>query len=129
MRDRPLSPHLSVYRWRYTMTLSILHRFSGVVLSGALVLLAYWLTALAAGPERYARAQQLLQHPLVKLLCAGLIASFVFHFLNGIRHLCWDAGFGLERVQAQRSAWATLIAALVIALVLFAAFFVRSGAA
>jgi succinate dehydrogenase / fumarate reductase, cytochrome b subunit len=129
MRARPLSPHLSVYRWRYTMALSILHRLTGLLLSASLLLLVYWLAALAAGAARYAQVLQQLQHPLVKLLFAGVIASFVFHFLNGIRHLCFDAGVGLERAQAQRSAWALLILAGVITAALLAVLFVRAGAA
>lgn len=112
-RARPLSPFLH-YRWQYTNTLSILHRATGVILSGGFLLLVYWITAIARGPVAYARVALLLSHPLFKgLLALGLVA-FAYHFCNGIRHLCWDAGFGLERREARRSAWIVAVATMLI---------------
>jgi succinate dehydrogenase / fumarate reductase cytochrome b subunit len=117
MAPRPISPHLSVYRMtRYTLATSIFNRFTGVGLSFGLVLLVYWLTAIAGGPAAQARAQHLLAHPLMRLVYAALIVSFCYHLVAGIRHLVWDTGRGLERAQSQRSAW--LVAAVSLALML-----------
>jgi succinate dehydrogenase / fumarate reductase cytochrome b subunit len=114
MRERPLSPHLSVYRFMYTMALSITHRITGIVLSVGLVVLAWWLMAAASGPAAFERATTVLSHPFFKLLLAGWLAAFAYHLSNGIRHLTWDAGVGLEKHEARRSAWVTLVATLVI---------------
>jgi succinate dehydrogenase / fumarate reductase cytochrome b subunit len=116
MPTRPLSPHLSVYKFKYTMVTSILNRFTGVALSAGLLLLVYWLMAVAGGAQSQARAGRILSLPLAKLVYAGLIAAFSYHLVAGIRHLIWDTGRGLERSQARRSAW--LVAAVSIALML-----------
>ena len=102
---RPLSPHLSVYKFKYTLTTSILNRFAGLALSMGLLLLVYWLMAVASGAHAQARAARLLSLPLTKLVYAALIIAFCYHLSAGIRHLVWDTGRGLERAQAQRSAW------------------------
>src|SRR5690606_18670137 len=105
MHERPLSPHLSIYKFKYTLVTSIANRLTGLVLSAGLLVLAYWILALAAGAEAYARALEVLSHPLAKLVYAVMLASFAYHLLAGIRHLVWDTGRGLERIQSQRSAW------------------------
>jgi succinate dehydrogenase / fumarate reductase cytochrome b subunit len=102
---RPLSPHLSVYKFKYTLMTSILNRFTGLGLSVGLLLLVYWLMAVASGAHAQARAARLLSLPLMKLVYAALIMAFCYHLSAGIRHLVWDTGRGLERAQAQRSAW------------------------
>ena len=116
MPPRPLSPHLSVYKFRYTLTTSILNRFTGVGLSVGLLLLVYWLMAVASGAHAQARASRLLSLPVMKLVYAALIMAFRYHLSAGIRHLVWDTGRGLERAQAQRSAW--LVVGVSIALML-----------
>ena len=116
MPPRPLSPHLSVYKFKYTLMTSILNRFTGVGLSVGLLLLVYWLMAVASGAHAQARAARLLSLPLMKPVFAALIVAFCYHLIAGIRHLVWDTGRGLERAQAQRSAW--LVAWVSIALVL-----------
>ncbi|HKS69086.1 MAG TPA: succinate dehydrogenase, cytochrome b556 subunit [Ktedonobacterales bacterium] len=112
-RSRPLSPFLH-YRWQYTNTLSILHRVTGILLAGGFLLLVYWLTAIAEGPLAYARASRTLSYPVFKVLLAVGLFAATYHFCNGIRHLLWDAGFGLERRAARRSAWGVVIATVVI---------------
>src|SRR6267143_3138831 len=102
---RPLSPHLSVYKFKYTLMTSILNRFTGVGLSVGLLLLVYWLMAVASGAHAQARAARLLSLPVMKLVYAALIIAFCYHLSAGIRHLVWDTGRGMERAQAQRSAW------------------------
>ena len=114
MNQRPLSPHLGVYKFTYTMTLSILHRITGVASSVGFLVFAWWLMALASGPNSYETAMRYLSSPLGKLLLAGFTFSFVYHFCNGIRHLVWDTGRGLERAQARRSGAVVVIAASLI---------------
>jgi succinate dehydrogenase / fumarate reductase cytochrome b subunit len=119
MNSRPLSPHIGVYKFMYTMTLSILHRATGVASTVGLLVFVCWLMALASGPGAYASFMRLLDTAFAKLLLAGLTFSFVYHFCNGIRHLLWDTGRGLERAQARRSgmlmvASAMLLTALVL---------------
>jgi len=112
--NRPLSPHLGVYKFMYTMSLSILHRITGLAATLGFLGFVWWLMALATGPESYARAMRLLSTPLARLLLVGFTFSFVYHFCNGIRHLVWDTGRGLERVHARRSGLAVVIAALLL---------------
>ena len=114
MRARPLSPHLSIYRFMYTMALSIAHRIAGVALSIGLLLFAYWLMAAASGEQAYASALGLLSTPLVKIMLAGWLLAFVYHLCNGIRHLTWDVGIGLEKHEARRSATVTLVATVLL---------------
>jgi succinate dehydrogenase / fumarate reductase, cytochrome b subunit len=118
MRTRPLSPHLSVYRIsRYTLATSIFNRFSGVGLSIGLLLLTYWLMAVAGGARGYARALKLLSAPPAKLVYALLIIAFCYHLVAGIRHLVWDTGRGLERAQSQKSAYLVVAVSIVLMLV------------
>jgi len=112
--NRPLSPHLGIYKWQVSNTLSILHRLTGVFLSlGALALLA-WIIGAAIGAETYAAVYALLAGPFGMLLLFGMSASFFYHLGNGIRHLVWDAGYGFDREVARLSGWATFIGAVVV---------------
>ncbi len=126
MARRPLSPHLTIYRFAYTMSLSILHRITGIGLAAGLVVLALWLTAVAQGEAAYQRFTDGPAAPLLRVLLGLWLVAFLYHFANGIRHLAWDAGFGLERVQARRSARVVIIAVSVAAALLLWAFFFRS---
>jgi succinate dehydrogenase / fumarate reductase, cytochrome b subunit len=114
MPPRPLSPHLGVYKFMYTMSLSILHRLTGIAASIGFLLFAWWLMALATGHDAYQRVMGVLLSPLGKLLLVGFTFAFVYHFCNGIRHLVWDTGRGLERAQARRSGALVIIAAVLI---------------
>ena len=119
MPTRPISPHLSVYRMsRYTLATSIANRFAGVALSVGLLLLVYWLTALAGGARSYARATRVLASPLAKLVYAALVVAFCYHLVAGLRHLVWDTGHGLERAQSQRSAWLVVAVSLILMLLI-----------
>jgi succinate dehydrogenase / fumarate reductase cytochrome b subunit len=117
-RERPLSPHLQIYRWQYTMALSILHRATGVALSIGLLLLVYWLVALASGPDAYDDARIVFVHPATRVLLVAFSFAFFYHLLNGVRHLAWDTGHGLERRSARTSGWIAFLGA-VAATVLF----------
>jgi succinate dehydrogenase / fumarate reductase cytochrome b subunit len=111
-RRRPLSPHLGVYRWQYSMALSILHRVTGSALSVGLLLFVYWLVAAASGADAYETARTFFVHPLVRLLLIGFSFAFFYHLLNGVRHLTWDTGHGLERQQARLSGWIVFLGAI-----------------
>jgi len=114
MKQRPLSPHLGVYKFAYTMSLSILHRITGVANTVGFFVFAWWLMAMASGPESYGAAMRCLSTPIAKLLLVGFTFSFVYHFCNGIRHLVWDTGRGLERAQARRSGVLVIVSALLL---------------
>jgi succinate dehydrogenase / fumarate reductase cytochrome b subunit len=111
------------------MALSILHRATGVALSAGLVLLIAWLLALASGPERYAAFSAFAGAGLMQIVIGLFIVSFCFHLANGIRHLCWDIGWGLERKQARRSARIVVIAVVLVAALLLWLFFGGVGRA
>lgn len=118
MRTRPLSPHLSVYRMsRYSLATSIFNRFTGVGLSLGLLVLTYWLMAIAGGARSYAHAVTLLASSPAKLVYALLIVAFCYHLIAGIRHLVWDTGRGLERAQSQKSAYLVVAVSIVLMLV------------
>lgn len=126
--NRPLSPHLSVYRPQITSVLSILHRGTGIVLSLSVLLLVLWLAALSSGPEAFARAEALTGNILVQIVMLGGVFSFFYHLCNGIRHLGWDMGKGLTIEQTYRSGWFVVIASLVLSACVFA-YAVTGGAA
>lgn len=118
MNSRPLSPHLGVYKFMYTMSLSILHRITGLAASVGFLVFVWWLMALASGPEAYADAMRLLSTPVAKLFLVGFTFSVSYHFCNGIRHLVWDTGRGLEKTQARRSGAVAIVSALIITVLL-----------
>jgi len=130
MRQRPLSPHMSIYRMhRYSLLTSIINRATGIAMSLGLLALVYWLTSLARGAHAYLTAQAVLASAPAKLLYAGVLAAFSYHLIAGIRHLVWDAGVGMERSQSQRSAWLVIVAAVLLAVILIlCAFRAREGA-
>jgi succinate dehydrogenase / fumarate reductase cytochrome b subunit len=107
-RERPLSPHLQIYRPQLTSVLSILHRLSGLALALGTLLLVYWLTAAAAGPEAFQGAQAFMGSWLGILLLLGWSYAFFYHLCNGIRHLVWDTGCGFEIGTAYASGWAVV---------------------
>ena len=113
---RPLSPHLSVYRWPISMTLSILHRVTGVALSAGLVILTIWLLALSIGAATFEQVAALLGSIIGRLLLAGFSFAFFFHLCNGIRHLFWDVGKGFEMRQVNASAWSVVVASSALTL-------------
>ena len=112
--ERPLSPHLQVYRWEITNTLSILHRFTGVALSAGAVVLVYWLVAVAGGAPAYAEAQWLFGAAWFKLCLLIWIWCLSFHLANGVRHLFWDLGRGFEREQIKASGWTVVVASVAL---------------
>lgn len=116
-RTRPLSPHIGIYRWGWTMSLSILHRATGVALSVGLLALTAWLVAIAMGGDTYATLAACMQSPFGKLVLAGFAFALCYHFANGIRHLAWDAGYGLEVATARATAGVVVVVALALTLI------------
>jgi succinate dehydrogenase / fumarate reductase cytochrome b subunit len=103
----------------YTMALSISHRITGIALSLGFLLFAWWLVALAVGPDAYARATRVLGSPLGLVVLAGFAFAYWYHFCAGIRHLVWDTGHMLEKPAARRSAVVVLVATVVLTLLTF----------
>lgn len=95
-RERPLSPHLQVWRWHVTMLTSILHRVTGVGLYAGALVLAVWAICLAAGSEPYHAFMQVMASPIGRLFLFGETVALFYHLANGVRHLVWDAGEGFE---------------------------------
>jgi succinate dehydrogenase / fumarate reductase cytochrome b subunit len=111
--ERPLSPHISIYRWPITMTISILHRVTGVSMSVGLVVFAWWLSSVAVGGACYESFTRLMASMPGRLLLIAWSFAFFLHLANGVRHLFWDFGHGFEKKQADASAWFVLLLALV----------------
>jgi len=101
--QRPLSPHLGIYRWQLTMALSILHRMSGVFLSFGAIIMVAVLAAIASGSSQFETVQSWLAHPIGLLLLVAWSFALYLHLVNGVRHLIWDAGVALEKNTANRS--------------------------
>ena len=127
--DRPMSPHLQVWRWHVTMATSILHRASGMALYVGALVLAGWVVSLAGGAESYRGYMTLLGSPLGLLVLFGLTAAFLYHLANGVRHLFWDAGKGFEPKTADMTGWAAIAFGVVAAVLIWIIVFLRLGAA
>lgn len=118
--SRPISPHLTVWRWHATMLSSILHRFTGIGLYGAAIGLAAWLMAAAAGPEIYEPYMAFLMSPLGQIALYLIVAALAYHLANGIRHLVFDTGAGLNPADADLTAWFAILFAIAVPLGLWA---------
>ena len=114
--NRPLSPHLQVYKPQLTSVLSILHRLTGIALAIGTLLLVWWLIAAATGPEAYDAAQSFIGSILGRLLLLGWTFALFYHLANGIRHLAWDTGWGFELDKAYMTGWLVVIASIVLTL-------------
>lgn len=112
--NRPLSPHLSIYRNQLSMITSITHRITGVGLTLGAVLVVWWFLAASTSAEYFATVDAFLTSWFGGLILIGSLWALCFHFLNGIRHLFWDAGYGLEMKTAQRTGIAVLIGSVVL---------------
>jgi succinate dehydrogenase / fumarate reductase cytochrome b subunit len=126
--NRPLSPHLQVYRWQWTMMLSIVHRATGIALAAGALLLVCWLLAVANGPDSFAAVHGFLGTWIGRLLLFGWTWSLTYHLFNGMRHLFWDAGIGLELPAAQASGYAVLVASIAVTLAVWVAGYMAAGA-
>lgn len=126
-RQRPLSPHLDIYKKQITSVLSIFHRATGVVLAIGALFLAAWLVCVASDAECFAWCQQLLASWFGKLALFAFSASMIYHLLNGIRHLLWDIGWGMEIETVVKTGYLVIFLSVVLtALLWFVA--LRGGA-
>ncbi|MCP1726661.1 succinate dehydrogenase / fumarate reductase cytochrome b subunit [Natronospira proteinivora] len=128
-QNRPVSPHLQIYRFMWTMALSITHRMTGMFLTIGTIFLVYWLVSIAAGEAAYATAQGLIVSWPGRLLLFAWTLAFYFHFCNGLRHLFWDAGQGLELSQARLSGYLAVVAAIILTVVTWVAAYLVDGGA
>lgn len=124
-RNRPLSPHLQIWRWGPGMLSSILHRATGIAASVGILVLLWWLGALVAGPAAYAKFADLADSPIGILVLVGISYSVIAHGVTGIRHFVLDTGAGYELETNKR--WANISTALgvILTAVFWAALLLR----
>jgi succinate dehydrogenase / fumarate reductase, cytochrome b subunit len=118
--NRPLSPHIFIYRWPVTMVVSILHRITGGALYVGMALLAWWLIAAATSERAFAIANGFLGSWLGLLILFGYSWALLHHMLGGIRHLVWDFGVGLERQARNALAWGNIIGSAALTVLVWA---------
>lgn len=124
-RNRPLSPHLQVWRWGPGMVSSILHRATGIGASVGILVLLWWLGALVAGPAAYADFQEIATHPIGILVLVGVSWSVIGHTVTGIRHFVLDTGAGYELGQNKMWANVSTVAGFVLTALFWAALLLR----
>ena len=112
--ERPLSPHLQIYRPQITSISSILTRITGNGLIVAVVLTVWWLLAAATGDAYFATADAVVRSWFGKLVFLGSIWAVWYHYLAGLRHLYYDAGKGLDIPTAEKLGWACIIGSVVL---------------
>ncbi len=112
--ERPLSPHIQIYRWQVPMLTSILTRVTGNALIVSAVLVVWWLLAAATGPEAFAHADGILTSWVGDFVMTMSLLGLWYHFLAGLRHLAYDAGRGLDIPTAEKLGWAILIGSVVL---------------
>jgi succinate dehydrogenase / fumarate reductase cytochrome b subunit len=114
MAERPLSPHLSIYKPQLTSMMSIFHRMTGASLAAGSLLVVWWTVALAVGPEYYAFVQNILTSVLGQAVLFGFTVAVSYHLSNGIRHLLWDFGYNLSIEGVYRSGYTVLILTIIL---------------
>lgn len=118
-RERPLSPHTSIWRWHLTMATSILHRVSGCALYGGGLILAIWAITLAAGPEAYGTFKAVMGSFPGKIVMFALTLAVFYHLAKGVQHLIWDTGHGYKLETANMGAMITIAFAIVATIVVW----------
>ena len=117
--NRPLSPHLQIYRWQMTMTMSIVHRLTGMALYFGTFLLAVWLIAAAAGLHQFEFVNGIAGSWLGLIVLFGYTWALLHHMLGGLRHFVWDFGYGLDKPARDRLATANLVLSIILTIVLW----------
>jgi succinate dehydrogenase / fumarate reductase cytochrome b subunit len=127
--QRPLSPHLSIYKPMLTMMMSIFHRITGAALFFGTLLLTWWLLAAASGPTAYAKVQAFMGSIVGILILFGYTWALIHHMLGGIRHLIWDTGRGFGPVEREWLTLATIIGSVGLTLLIWIVgfFFIGGG--
>lgn len=126
--ERPLSPHLGIYKPEWTMVLSITHRITGAGLAGGVLLMVGWLLALASGQEAFDAVQAFIGTWFGRLLLFGWTWALFFHFCNGIRHLGWDIGWGFELDAARNTGYLVALASVGLTVLAWVAGYASMGA-
>jgi succinate dehydrogenase / fumarate reductase, cytochrome b subunit len=119
INERPLSPHLQIYRWPLPMAMSIAHRVTGAGLYVGTVLMAWWLIAAASGPNAYSRIGAFINSGIGRLILFGYTWALLHHMLGGIRHLIWDTGRGFAPQEREGLALATLVGSILLTALLW----------
>ena len=107
--NRPLSPHLQVYRPQITSFLSITHRLTGVALATGTLFFTYWLVSATYGSEIFSTAQAFFGSWIGQLILWGFTFSLFYHLANGIRHIAWDCGWGYDLYKLRITGWLALL--------------------
>ena len=115
--ERPLSPHLTIYRLTLTMIMSIVHRITGAALYVGTLLVAWWLIAAASGPDGYATVQWFMGSWIGRLMLFGYTWALIHHMLSGLRYLIWDTGRGLGPSEREWLSRATLFGSVTLTVV------------
>ena len=119
-RPRPLSPHLSVYRPTMTMAMSIAHRISGVALYVGVLLLAWFLIAVSSDASSFAVFSDFISSFIGRLTLFVITWALFHHLVGGVRHILWDAGYGLDAPLRDQMAWATAIGGFALTILVWA---------
>ena len=122
VRFRPLSPHIQIYRWTITMTMSIVHRATGIANYAGTALLVIWLGAAAWGQEPLNAVNEVYGSWFGQVVLFGYSWSLIHHMLGGLRHFVWDFILGMEAGQREALAWANLIGSIVLTLLVWTLF-------
>lgn len=126
--ERPLSPHLQIYRWPLAMAISIFHRITGIILAAGAVLSVVVLVSVAAGPDTYEIMRGYIAGKSCQVFLLFWAASLFLHLFNGIRHLVWDAGYGFGKAATRYSGILVILATVVLtAAVWWVAWLTRSS--
>lgn len=118
-QNRPLSPHISIYKPIPTMIMSIVHRITGVALYAGTVLVAWWLIAAASGEVYFDFVNDIFGSIIGRLILFGYTWALVHHMLGGLRHFIWDTGRGFDKVVSTKMAWATLAGSIVLTILIW----------
>lgn len=127
--NRPLSPHLQVYRPMLSMMMSIVHRVTGAALYVGSILLVIWLVAAASGPSAFETAQAIYGSILGQLVLFGYTWALIHHALGGVRHLIWDTGRGFDHVTRERLIKGGLIGSIALTVLIWIVIYATHGAA
>lgn len=117
--NRPLSPHLQVFRPLVTMVMSIVHRITGAALYFGTILVAWWLIAAASGPDHFALVDGFFGSFFGRLVLFGYTWALMHHMLGGLRHFIWDAGAGFDLPVANRMAWASIFGSVTLTILIW----------
>jgi succinate dehydrogenase / fumarate reductase cytochrome b subunit len=126
-RSRPLSPHLQIYKPTLTMMMSIVHRITGAALYFGTLLMAWWLIAVASGPNAYANVEWFMSSLVGRLILFGYTWALIHHMFGGIRHLIWDTIHGLEPTERELLTMATLIGSIALTIILWGVGYLAIG--